>query len=165
MNVGIAELSQEFDTVTLCLSKGLGCPMGAVLAFKNNFSLQAERLKHLFGGAMRQSGMTAAAGIYALKNHIERLVEDHKHAEIFFKKLKSEIEEIRVEEHEASTNMVFFEWQGLHLSSDQFYQACVNQGLRFSRTDHNRFRAVMHLGVSRKDVNLAAEVLKKVIKN
>src|SRR5256886_5736640 len=75
-----AEIGRRFDTVTLCLSKGLGCPLGALLAGPEELMLKARRGKHLFGGAMRQAGIVAAAGVYALDHHVERLAEDHARA-------------------------------------------------------------------------------------
>ena len=78
--VPAADYGRQFDTVTLCLSKGLGCPLGAVLAGSTEHMAKARRYKHLFGGAMRQSGIAAAAGVYALDHHVERLADDHANA-------------------------------------------------------------------------------------
>src|SRR5205814_1441027 len=75
--VPAAEIGRRADTVTLCLSKGLGCPLGALVAGSEELMAKARRLKHLFGGAMRQAGIVAAAGVYALEHNIERLAEDH----------------------------------------------------------------------------------------
>src|SRR5918993_1650357 len=80
LGVDAAEIGARFDTVTLCLSKGLGCPLGAILAGQSGVMGNARRLKHLFGGAMRQAGIVAAAGVYALDNHIDRLADDHRRA-------------------------------------------------------------------------------------
>ena len=78
--VAAAELGAPFDTVTLCHSKGLGCPSGAVLAGSRETIDRAWREKHLFGGAMRQAGIVAAAGVYALDHHVDRLADDHARA-------------------------------------------------------------------------------------
>ena len=78
--VPAAEIKDASDTVTLCLSKGLGCPLGAVVAGSEELMLKARRAKHLFGGAMRQAGIVAAAGVYALDHHVERLADDHARA-------------------------------------------------------------------------------------
>jgi threonine aldolase len=75
-----ASLAQGFDAVSLCLSKGLGCPLGAVLAGSSALIGRARRVKHLFGGAMRQTGIVAAAGLYALDHHVDRLADDHARA-------------------------------------------------------------------------------------
>src|SRR6266536_850810 len=75
-----AEIAGQFETVTLCLSKGLGCPLGALVAGPHELMRKARRFKHQFGGAMRQAGMVAAAGIYALDHNVGRLAEDHLRA-------------------------------------------------------------------------------------
>src|SRR5437868_400349 len=75
-----AEIGGRFDTVTLCLSKGLGCPLGALVAGARELMAKARRGKHLFGGAMRQAGIVAAAGVYARDHHVDRLAEDHARA-------------------------------------------------------------------------------------
>ena len=80
LGVAPAEIAARFDTVTLCLSKGLGCPLGALLAGSRELMERAWREKHLFGGAMRQAGIVAAAGLYALDHHVERLADDHARA-------------------------------------------------------------------------------------
>ena len=80
LGVAPSEISGRFDTVTLCLSKGLGCPLGALLAGSEELMERAWREKHLFGGAMRQAGIVAAAGLYALDHHVERLTDDHARA-------------------------------------------------------------------------------------
>ena len=80
LGVPAAEIGRHADTVTLCLSKGLGCPLGALIAGAAEAMREARRLKHLFGGAMRQAGIVAAAGVYALEHHVERLADDHARA-------------------------------------------------------------------------------------
>jgi threonine aldolase len=80
LRVDPAAVASRFDTVTLCLSKGLGCPVGALLAGSQTLVDRAWREKHLFGGAMRQAGVVAAAGVYALDRHVDRLAEDHGRA-------------------------------------------------------------------------------------
>lgn len=164
LNVKPQRITSKFNTVTLCLSKGLGCPIGAVLTFSHSDYNKVRRFKQLWGGALRQSGMLAAAGIYALKNNIERLAEDHANAEIFANKLHSEIEEIKVENNPLSTNMVFFEWHGANMTSEQFYENCVENGVRFLYLGENRFRAVTHLDVNSEDVNKAIDIIKKVVR-
>jgi threonine aldolase len=155
-------LVKNFDTVSICLSKGLGCPMGAVLAFPENHLEKAYWLKHLFGGAMRQSGILAAAGIYALDHHLKHLAEDHKNAAYLAQKFQAEMADLQVEHHSLSTNMVFFSWIGKNFSATQFYEACLKKGVRFSVVSENRFRAVTHLNVSKRDIDRAVKVLKEI---
>src|SRR5918911_3538990 len=85
--VPAAEIAGRFDTVTLCLSKGLGCPLGALVAGSHELMRKARRLKHQFGGAMRQAGIVAAAGVYALDHNVERLADDHRRARRLAEKL------------------------------------------------------------------------------
>lgn len=155
-------LAANFDAVTLCLSKGLGCPLGAILAFRKQDYQKVRRLKQLFGGAMRQSGMLAAAGIYALQNHIERLEEDHANATLLANKLATEIPQIRVENLAPSTNMVFFEWLGTNMTASQFNEATLKENLRFSQVGENRFRAVTHLGISSEDIITSVDIVKAI---
>ncbi len=155
-------LASRFDTTTICLSKGLGCPLGAVLTFSQEHYEKVRRLKQLMGGALRQSGILAAAGIYALQNNVERLAEDHANAEHFALRLNTEISEVEVENNPPSTNMVFFYWKGKNLTAAEFNQACIQQGLRFSHVGENRFRAVTHLDISRADIDKAIEIIKKL---
>src|SRR5207247_5832852 len=77
LNVPPREIAAQFDTVTVCLSKGLGCPLGALIAGSHALMHRARVEKHRFGGAMRQAGIVAAAGVYALDHNVERLAEDH----------------------------------------------------------------------------------------
>ena len=80
LGVEAAEIAAQFDTVTLCLSKGLGCPLGAVIAGSSELMRKARVEKHRFGGAMRQAGIVAAAGVYALDHNVDRLADDHARA-------------------------------------------------------------------------------------
>ncbi|HSW68876.1 MAG TPA: threonine aldolase family protein [Gammaproteobacteria bacterium] len=153
------EICKGFDTVTLCLSKGLGCPMGALIAFNKKHYLKIRHLKFLMGGAMRQTGMIAAAGIYALKNNIDRLNEDHKNAQLFSNELTKFDSHIRVVTHSPETNMVLFDWIFDTVSSEEFVSRCLKNNLRFSRMSENRFRAVTHLDVIKEDIIAAANII------
>lgn len=156
------QLASRFDTVTLCLSKGLGCPMGAILAFGKKHYEKVRRLKQLWGGALRQSGIVAAAGIYALNNHVQRLADDHANAERLASRLREEIKNVVVENHSSATNMVFFEWVGKNLSAAQFNEQCIKKGLRFSHVGEKRFRAVTHLNIQPSDIDKAITILKEM---
>src|SRR3990167_650024 len=156
IKAGVSDIASKFDTVTICLSKGLGCPLGAVLAFKACYAENAERLKHLFGGALRQSGIIAAAGIYALQNNIGRLEEDHENATYLAQRLKNEVPELQIEANPLSTNMVFF---AVNKKTDpnHFYKLCIQNGLRFGQVETNRFRAVTHLDITREEIKNSIE--------
>ncbi len=155
-----SEIAAGFDTVTICLSKGLGCPTGALLAFPKVKWPEVRRLKQQMGGSMRQSGMLAAAGLYALDNHVARLEEDHLHARRLAD-LLSPIEWIRVENSNPSTNMVYFQWQG-KMATEDFLKACEQRGLRFSPVGGNRIRAVTSLEVNSSDIDKAAQIIMQI---
>src|SRR6187402_287069 len=80
--VSARDFAAECDSVWIDLSKGLGCPIGAVLAGSDDFIKRCRRLKHVFGGAMRQAGVIAAAGVYALEHNVNRLADDHANARL-----------------------------------------------------------------------------------
>jgi len=104
----IDKIAGLFDTVSLCLSKGLGAPVGSVLCGKRELFDRARRLRKMLGGGMRQAGVLAAAGIYALEHNIERLAEDHRHAELLAEGLR-EIDAFTVCREENQTNMLFLD--------------------------------------------------------
>ncbi len=155
--------ASQFDTVTLCLSKGLGCPVGALLAFDESYLEKVRRLKQLMGGAMRQSGILAAAGIYALDNHIERLRDDHNNAYRFAERVKEEIPALEVENFPPATNMIFFKLVASSITPEQFLLNCEKGGVRFSHADANRFRAVTHLDITQSDIDSAIEIIPAVV--
>src|SRR5206468_2350298 len=111
------EIASRADTVTLCLSKGLGCPLGALLASSTARIEQARREKHLFGGAMRQAGIVAAAGLYALEHHVERLAEDHDRARRLAQGL--EAAGVPVDLEQVETNFVQIDLAPLAPSPDE----------------------------------------------
>ncbi len=155
------ELAAPFDTVTICLSKGLGCPIGALLVFDKQHYDSVRRLKQLYGGALRQSGILAAAGLYALEHNINRLEEDHKNATQLARAI-SDLKGFEVENPEPSTNMVFFRWKGPRLTPENFDLACQEKGLRFSHVGPDRFRAVTHLDIKSGDIPKAVGILKEI---
>lgn len=159
--VSVKELCKGFDTVTICLSKGLGCPVGALLAFDKINEEKIRYLKNLMGGAMRQSGILAAAGIYALNHHIERLADDHKNAAVLARYL-SLIPGIKVLNPDPETNIVLFEWTSDKLSMREFHKKCVQKNLRFSEMSDTTLRAVTHLNISNKDILQAIDVVKGI---
>jgi threonine aldolase len=155
------EIAGRFDTATVCFSKGLGCATGAILAFDAKDWDAVRRLKQLFGGAMRQSGILAAAAIYALDHHVERLKEDHENARLLAERLAA-IPALHVETQPPGSNMVFFRWQSRAFSDTEFAKRCVDRGVRFSHVGLNRFRAVTHMDVTRADMERAAQIVREI---
>ena len=150
-----SEFSEPFDSLWLDLSKGLGCPIGAVLAGSKNFLEQAWQWKQRMGGAMRQAGIVAAAGVYALQYHVDRMIEDHKNAKLFAE-LLGNTPGISVEDS-IETNMVFFSVEGTGLTAETFRDRLIAEhGLRIGANVLYRMRAVTHLDISSERVRRAA---------
>jgi len=160
--VPATDFAATVDSLWLDLSKGLGCPVGAVLAGTHEFIDEAWRWKHRVGGAMRQAGIIAAAGSWALANHVERLAEDHNNARQFAKRV-SEIPGVHLVDEDVQTNLIFFDVSGSQLPAQDISARLREQGVWIGAIDNERMRAVTHLDVSRDDVNEAADRLADVI--
>ena len=159
-DVPAREYAQLCDSVWIDFTKGLGAPLGAVLAGSRSFIESARRYKHIFGGALRQAGIVAAGCLYALDHHIERLADDHANAQLLAEGLQS-IPGIKVE-NPVETNMIFFNLTD-RVSTTEFLAAIQNYGVRMG-TIGDRIRAVTHLDVSREDMEKSVEIAQKVIK-
>src|SRR5919202_6039626 len=139
------------DTVTICFSKGLGCPLGAVVAGSAELMTKARRAKFLFGGAMRQAGIVAAAAVYALDHHVERLADDHARARRLAEGLAAAGMPVELERVE--TNFVQLDVGALGLTSLEALARLAERGVGLSMTAHDDvLRAVTHLDVTDEDV-------------
>ena len=155
--VAAAEIGRHFDAVTLCLSKGLGCPLGALVAGSAERMQKARRLKHLFGGAMRQAGIVAAAGTYALDNHVQLLAGDHARARRLAEAWRSRGLEVDLDQVE--TNFVHLDVGPLGLTKWEVISQLAEAGVGLSNTVHpTKLRAVTHLDVSDEDIDGAIEL-------
>ena len=161
--VAAAEIGRRFDTVTLCLSKGLGCPLGALLAGSRELMAKARRGKHLFGGAMRQARIVAAAGVYALDHHVDRLAEDHARARRLAESLAAA--GLPVELDQVETNFVQLDVAPLRIPRNEALDRMRDEaGVLLSTTVHPTVvRAVTHLDVSDADVDEAAESIPRAL--
>ncbi len=146
-------ITSYVDTTTLCLSKGLGCPVGAILAGPRDFIEAAWRVKHLLGGAMRQSGVLAAAGLYALEHNLVRLPEDHQNARRLAEGLAG-IERVCIDVSRVQSNILYFSVRGL--SGDKARAQLEERGVRLSG-GYGSIRAVTHLDVSASAITRAIE--------
>jgi threonine aldolase len=152
--VPCADLGREADTVTLCLSKGLGCPLGAIVAGSAERMERARRFKHLFGGAMRQAGIVAAAGLYALDHNVERIAEDHANAH----RLGEGFAEagIPVDLEQVETNFVQLHPERIGVDREEALERLRAEGVLVSfAAARGVLRAVTHLDVSADDVETA----------
>lgn len=137
------QYGQLFDTISVCLSKGLGCPVGSLLLGTKDQMDKAIRIRKIFGGGMRQSGFLAAAAIYALDNNIERLAEDHKKAQEIGKALLAKPFIKKVEPIE--TNIVIFEIDESFMTSDKFVNKLKEKDILIIGMGQGKLRMVTHL--------------------
>ena len=139
------QYGELFDSISVCLSKGLGCPMGSVLIGNNDLMQGAIRVRKILGGGMRQVGFAAAAGLYALDNHFERLAEDHKKAKEIGEVLSKNTSIEKVEPIE--TNILIFELKS-HVNETDFLNRLSEKGIQIIGMGSNKLRMVTHLNYS-----------------
>ncbi len=159
--VAAADYAALTDTLWIDLSKGLGCPIGGVLAGSKAFIEEAWFWKQRLGGSMRQSGVIAAAGIYALEHNVERLAEDHENARALAETLNG-IDGISVPLETVQTNIVIIDVSATGKSAPNLSTELLNNGVRMGALDENRLRAVTHLDVSREEREQAGQIFADV---
>ena len=154
-NTDPARMVRDFDSISICLSKGLGAPIGSVLVGSKEDLAQAHRWRKMFGGGMRQAGMMAAAGIYALENNIDRLREDHRRARKFAEALV-EMPNFSVNLNTVQSNIVYI---GVGKGrSKQMIEKLAKQDIDILDTDDSTIRAVFHLHIGDEDLEKIIEV-------
>jgi threonine aldolase len=157
------EYAQWADSVSVCISKGLGCPVGSLVAGSREFVDRIHRFRKMVGGGMRQAGILAAAGIYALDHHVDRLKEDHESARRLALGLK-EIKGTTVNPDHVETNIIIFGVAGTGMTSPAVRDAMKNEGVLMNALGNDQIRLVTHLDVTRKDIDKALEAFRKVIR-
>jgi threonine aldolase len=156
------EYGKHFDSLWLDLSKGLGCPVGGVLAGSADFIDQAWRFKQQMGGAMRQAGIIAAAGVYALENNVARLAEDHENARAFSRTI-AQIPGIKLIFDRCETNLVFFDVSDTGMDAATVSDKLLAHDVRIGAMGPYRMRAVTHLDIDAGQLEEAADALRKVV--
>ncbi len=158
LGVPAAEIGRRADVVTLCLSKGLGCPLGALVAGSTELMVGARRGKHLFGGAMRQAGIVAAAGVYALDHHVERIADDHARARRLAEGWAAA--GLAVHPEQTETNFVHIDLAPLGLTAQQAIDRAEAAGVGISDTvNPTILRALVHLDIDDDDIARAIDVV------
>jgi threonine aldolase len=153
LGVPVSDIAQHFDSISFCLSKGLGAPVGSLLCGPADLVTEARRWRKTLGGGMRQAGILAAAGLHALENHVERLAEDHANAAALARGLGT-VEELDVTE--VQTNMVYVDVGGVDSRAlDEFLR---ERGVLIHRS--SRLRLVTHLDIDESDIETGVGAFK-----
>lgn len=158
-----ATYAQHFETVSFCLSKGLGAPAGSLLVSSDTQLIEkARRFRRMYGGAMRQAGILAAAGLHALDHHVARLKEDHDHAKRLARALY-QMPAVRIAPQHVETNIVMFEIPEHRLTPAELVAQLKDEGLLIHTVGGRRFRAVTHLNITAKQIDEAADIFARVL--
>jgi threonine aldolase len=160
LGIDAAEIAAPADTVTFCISKGLGCPAGSLFCGSKESVEQARRWRKRLGGGMRQTGVLAAAGLVALETMVDRLSEDHANARTLAEGL-AEMRGISCDLTRVQTNLVYFNLT--EMSGAHFEEACRQRGLLGEAVDPYRIRFVTHDGITSTDVQSALEICNEVM--
>lgn len=154
--VSLAEYASYFDTLAVCLSKGMGAPMGSLTLGTRDFISEARRIRKLFGGGMRQVGIVAAAGLYALDHNLAKLKQDHSNAKKLADGLNA-LEELSVDFSRTQTNIVLADIANENITPEQLMNTLGELGVLCFPFGVQRLRFVTHLDVSESDITVALE--------
>lgn len=155
-HVALADITAAFDTVSICLSKGLGCPVGSVLLGSRAFIDEAHRWRKVTGGGLRQAGILAAAGLHALEHHVVRLADDHRRA----KRLAEGLREAGYPVEETGSNMLFLDGSGVDLAA--LKAALEESRIRVDLHDPARMRMVTHLDIDDEAIETVIQAFRRL---
>lgn len=161
LNQPVDTLADPFDMVAIALSKGLGCPVGSLLAGTNRDIASARRIRKMLGGAMRQAGVLAAAGLYALDHNVEKIPIDHSNARILAKEIAS-APNVCLDIDQVVTNLVFFNTLG-NLTANKVVECARSEGILVSAFGPNTVRAATYLNVSESQCRTAGRILRRIL--
>jgi threonine aldolase len=159
--ITLEKYASHFDSVALCFSKGLGAPMGSIIAGDKDFIRRAHYFRKVYGGGMRQIGILAAACIFAVENHFERLHEDHENARLLAEAIK-ELPGFRIEPEPVETNIIMVDVSGTGKSSTEILDELKKAGILALAISTGKIRLVTHLDVNRLLINEAIEIFTKL---
>jgi threonine aldolase len=157
LGVAPSKITAFPDTVSFCLSKGLGAPVGGLLCGSAKFIAEARRVRKMLGGGMRQAGILAAAGLYALENNVERLAEDHAHAALIAAALQ-DAAWASLDPTDVKTNIIFFDTP--HNPASEVGEALAKKGIRCHIVGPYQIRMVTSLAVDAKDVERICQAIR-----
>ncbi len=161
-DVAAADYARHFETVSFCLSKGLGAPVGSIIVSDAGTVAKLRPLRRMYGGGMRQAGILAAAGLYALEHNIVRLKDDHAHAKALAGQLRK-IPSVSIDVEGVETNIVVFEVTDPSRSSPEILGMLKQAGLLINSVGGMSFRAVTHLNVSAQAIEEAGRIFTRVL--
>jgi len=156
------EWARYFDTVSVCFSKGLEAPIGSALCGPRDFIGRARRIRKLFGGGMRQAGVAAAGALFALENHVERLAEDHRNAQVIAQAV-ADTPGLRLDPPDVETNLIFFHVDREAGTAQAVAAALKARGVLVLPTAPQTIRACTHLDVSAAQAERAAEAVRQTV--
>ena len=160
--ISAKDMVAPFDSVSLCLSKALGCPVGSVIVGTRTFINRCHRFRKMFGGGMRQAGILAAAGSYALDHHIERLADDHGRAKNLAEAL-STVDGYAVNLESVKSNMVYVDVTKEGRSAPELVEALAKDGVMITAVNDGTIRAVTHLQIDDAGIEAAIGGFKKFV--
>jgi threonine aldolase len=161
LDIDVRELTKYTDSIMFCLSKGLSCPVGSIIAGESEFIEKARKIRKMLGGGMRQAGIIAAPGIIALEKMIDRLRDDHENAKFLAQGL-SQIEGIKVDVNRVQTNLVMFDVGGLGVDSSEFVGRLTKEGIKALSFGGNKVRVATYRGIEKNDLEYALDVMKRL---
>jgi threonine aldolase len=160
--ISIKDYCRYTDSVSLCFSKGLGAPVGSIVAGSKAFIKKAHFYRKAYGGGIRQGGILAAAALYALEHHFPRLKDDHRKARLFADEI-NHLPGISIDPQTVETNIVIFEVDQSVISSDDLVQKLRENGVRMFKFGPTQIRAVFYLHIDDDDVQYAVDVFRKIL--
>jgi threonine aldolase len=161
--VPAAEWARHFDSVSVCFSKGLGAPIGSALAGCRDFVTRARRIRKLFGGGMRQAGVAAAGALYALEHHVDRLAEDHRHAQVIAAAV-ADTPGLRLDPPKVETNLIWIEVDPDLGTAKDVAAALKQHGVLIHTPGPQTLRACTHLDVSAAQAERAADAIRRAVR-
>lgn len=159
--IDVKEYAKYFDSLMFCFSKGLGAPVGSIIAGKKEFIEKAHRYRKMLGGGMRQVGILAAAALYALENNVERLAEDHQHAKMLANAL-TKIKGFQIDPDHVETNIVVFDVSNSGLTVDEIVGKMKEKGVLLVPFGATLVRAVTSLQVTREDIEKTTQIFQEL---
>ena len=160
LGVDVKELCEQVDSVMFCISKGLGAPIGSLLCGPKSLIDRAGEWRSMLGGTMRESGIAAACGIYALEHNVERMREDHANAALMAELLK-DMQTLKADQKPQS-NILLFDLERAGITSREFNERLKAKGVRCYLVSETVARMVFHLGITEEDTRAAAKVVLEI---